>query len=172
MNPMLCLDIDGVLNNWTSGGEVMTDTDDKPVSNFIPHSGLRPRIDKANAEALEHILSAVGCVEIVFSSSWRKVVSIEHMTKWLRTHGVPSANIVARTCMERDGGCNGHSRGEHILATMQRMQMRSGPRAWCALDDDPSIILPGIPHVHTDADIGLTMTDAARAIALLKVRAP
>lgn len=169
MNPMLPLDIDGVLNNWTHDGkDPWVDPAGNPVRVFVPGPDIRPRIDAPNAEALEHILLTVGCVDIVLSSSWRRVLEIDVMQAWLRANGVPSANIVARTCIASRNECGGdHSRGGHVLATMRRMQARSGPRLWCALDDDTSIILPGLPHVHTDPDLGLTMTDAERAIALL-----
>ncbi len=163
MNPVLFLDIDGVLNSWMRGGDAWTDANGVATNVFVPGPDIRPRIDAHNAEALEHILRTVGDVDIMLSSSWRKVLDIKVVQAWLKSRGIPSACIVGRTCMLEECGTN-HSRGQHILATYARMSL--GLR-WCALDDDTSIILPGLNHVHTDADLGLTMTDAKRAIAYL-----
>lgn len=90
--PVLFLDIDGVLNSaeWMRAGH-MSMRSESWAEMLCPEMCAR----------LERVLSTTGAV-IVLSTSWRIVQPADRIEAWLRERGAPSARIIDRTPGHRE----------------------------------------------------------------------
>jgi hypothetical protein len=159
---LIFLDIDGVLNGH--------EWDDDAQSCTISRECIRQ---------LNRILKATQA-RIVLSSAWRYMILGEDMTcrgfqYLLRTHGACGVRIIDTTRRERllpspDSPPDmmrvhpDENRGDIIA---EWLAAHDPPEAYVVLDDDDDQISSQHQAVITDSDIGLTETDADRAIQIL-----
>jgi hypothetical protein len=168
MTPLVFLDIDGVLNDHT------------PHENG--YCGIEPRL----ATRFNRILRETSA-EIVVSSAWRYMMFGGHMSfvgfaNMLATHGLDVIDRVAGftgrdTMIPSDAGQlipKPNERGEQITRWLKRhpTNSRRQRRHYVVIDDlDLGITEAGHPFVQTDGKVGLTTTDAGKAIEILTGRA-
>lgn len=164
-NPLIFLDIDGVLNTHETDPEVL-------CGQIHPHKVRR----------LNQILRATGA-KIVLSSAWRYIVhrgeaNLMGMEWLLRSHGVLAGRLLAVTRPDRlrtFTTYNGvpaawpveNERGQQIA---EWLADNGGAKAYryVVIDDlDLGIITAGHPFVQTDGAVGLTDADVEDAIAIL-----
>ena len=155
--PVLFLDIDGVLNSDAWLGR---------------HHGRRLTLPDHAAEMLdpeavgrlERIRQATGC-RVVVSSSWRHTLPLAEIERLLRRHGF-AGQLADRTPA-------GTSRTSEILAWLAAAGGPSLPHL--ALEDEPDPGADGFHRVRwlvTATADGLTERDAERAIRALSPPAP
>lgn len=162
--PVLFLDIDGVLNKKDSFDKV----------------ALSTTIDPALADVLNTVLDRVPECLVVASTSWRSAVTGAQvygkgLARWtglmdldgfeflLRTHRLHVAGRLAG-CTPPDDEVRG--RAAQISAWLERNP--HGP--WAAVDDyegDDMMALGG-RLVRTDPNVGLSVCNADRLVALLR----
>lgn len=143
MNPILFLDIDGVLNPMVRKGRAMIDPD--------------------CVEHLNNVITSTGC-DIVISSAWRYLVLQGSMTVGgfgylLQTHGVIN-RVIGTTELDIDFDAR---RCDQILKYM------AGETCPYAVVDDSDFGFTAnkMPFVKTDPRLGLTGEDAIKLIDLL-----
>jgi hypothetical protein len=172
----ILLDIDGVLNK------------------HLRHDNGYCGIDRGCVRHFNRILRAVPLAKICIISAWRynvhgKAMTVKGMEAMLLPHGVDCyGRIVGIT--ESDEQICGHIRSREWLqehgAHIRRTQVwrwlfgtdpffadevaRLGDRQWCVIDDLDLGFLPEYSwrQVVTQGDVGLTVEDADRAIAILR----
>lgn len=176
-DPIVFLDIDGVLNAHVYDEEAMSNT-----------------IDRGMVKLLNRILRETGA-KVVLSSAWRYIVhrgeaQLSGMDWLLRSHGLMAGRLLGITAPDTmvpsdDRGGIGNAlpfwpleneRGEQIADWRRRHSHRG---RYVAIDDggrdratgnwsDLGIEAAGHPVVWTDGSIGLTTTDVGRAVGLLR----
>lgn len=161
-DPILFLDIDGVLNCHEFDREIMCG-----------------QIHKEKVALLNHVLRATGA-RIVLSSAWRYLVYRGEMNlrglEWLlRSHGVLADRLVGitredtkKTVNGYDGNpitwCQQDERGKEIAEWVKA----NGVRTYAVVDDlDLGIVEAGHPFVRTDGKVGLTLDGADELVRLL-----
>lgn len=102
---------------------------------------------------------------IVLSTSWRHSASLENWRKVLRAWGI-TADVIGMT-PSVDG--REVTRGDEIAAWLRAN--RESIDSFVVLDDDYDVHPLASYHVRTDKYVGLTKSDADRAIAML-LRSP
>lgn len=146
-NPIIFLDIDGVLNNHSF-------SDESQSSSILPPCVVR----------LNRILIETGA-RIVLCSAWRymilgKAMTISGFDYLLRTHGVLSGRLIGHTPADEDVT----DRGWQIQGWLDANGY-SVNHSYVVIDDLDCKIHPQVqPH----GDVGLTDADADKAIAILK----
>ena len=141
MNPIIFLDIDGVLNDH---GRVID-----------YHCGIQ--FDKV--ERLNIITSTIGA-DLVISTAWRYLIlggamTVDGFGYLLKTHGV-FGNVIGNTCS--DEMISGRS--NQITAYIKRLNTK-----YLVIDDLPII---GHPLVQTDGFVGLTDENVEQALKIFK----
>lgn len=154
MNPVIFLDIDGVLNGHNFNEMAM--------SNII---------ERRCVKLLNWILLDTGA-RIVLSSAWRYMIhggmSLQGFDYLLRTHGVVADRLIGCTCTDETMWS---TRGRQIASFRNRY---ISPLAPCVAIDDGDdedtygLKTCGIPWVRTDGNRGLGTDEAFRAIKILK----
>lgn len=152
---ILFLDIDGVLNSVEA---VKAGRDVKVAGRGI--WGLDP----VAVAHLGRILTEVPDTEIVLSSTWRTLYSLEAMRAFLQRAGLSGAHadlLKFKTGQRADG-----HRGKEVLAWfVEHAEYRD---AHYAILDDDADFLPGQPLVRTMVSYGLGTREADKVIKLLK----
>lgn len=144
----LFLDIDGVLNGHDS---------------LLKGVSISP-----SAVAAFNRVIAEAKPNVVLSSAWRYMIHGGAMTLrgfgyLLKTHGVIGLNLIDLTPKDEEFP----ERGEQILA-WREVHNHAGP--YVVVDDeDFQITKYGHPLIRTDGQVGMTMADAERIIAALRV---
>ncbi len=116
-NPILFLDIDGVLNSPSAEMFAMR-LMDNPTDDEILE-----RLESEPCAALEAVIQATAC-DIVITSSWRHTLTVSQLEGYLVRAGVPSAKVVGATI-------TAWSRDKEILTWVEENNVSR----WCALDD-------------------------------------
>lgn len=160
MEPLLFLDIDGVLNTPES---------------YAPGRAL---IEPACARQLQRVIDATGA-RLVLSSAWRYqilrgAVTLQGFQHLLRSHGI-RAHVLGTTGrdardtqQEYDGRTGPQERARQIRSWLADCPEAPLPR-WAVVDDAKlSLADPELPIVETDGGVGLTPADADRLITLLR----
>lgn len=152
MQPILFLDIDGVLNDHTKYASGCTT--------------ILPRC----VEQLNWLIRTTGC-GLVITSAWRHMIVEGTMNPkgfgyLLRTHGLSSAEAVIGST-ERDRP--GLSRNQQVLNWLRG---NGANRSWCVVDD-LDLGFSACPQccskfVHTDPAVGLTAQKATEIVGILK----
>lgn len=149
--PILFLDIDGVLNDHK----------------FSEHAESTTLLPRCIAE-LNRILKETGA-KMVIISAWRYMITGGSMTLagfdyLLRTHGVVARRLHSLTPPDEVGSS---VRGVKV-EEWRRQYRHSGP--YCILDDgDPMDYgFLGLDHVRPDSSVGLMPEEADRVIQFLK----
>jgi len=150
MNPVIFLDIDGVLNSadWLRRGW-MADMDDIGATrHFNPEAGAR----------LNRVIKATSC-ELVISSTWRITHSCKWIQRTLRRRGVPRARVIGKT----PGG--GGFRGPQIQDWLDSHE----PRRFAILDDSDDMT-DALYHrlIRTTWERGLQDEHVGPLIAMLE----
>jgi hypothetical protein len=145
---VIFLDIDGVMNSEASA---------KTYKTF--HRAAPTAIDALNA-----ILADRG-VQIVISSTWRKIHDLEFIRGWLEGQGVKRQRVIGRTADLN------HPSGRIFeisdwLTRYWRAATKFKP--FVILDDDFDMTPHQDRFIRTDMRVGLTMRDAERAIQILQ----
>lgn len=145
---IIFLDVDGVLNRRVLG---------------------EPQICPECCRNLNDILEATGAM-VVVSSSWRYQIlrgdhTNESWAKQFHDHGAERLTVIDTIDADR-----GHyTRGKLIRLWLALKRGEFGVRQYCVIDDEDYDI--GTYHVtrfiQTDPRVGLTASDAARAIQIL-----
>lgn len=146
MNRYLFLDIDGVLNStsWAMNTQ---------------QTGIWG-IDKNTIPHLQRIVDETDC-EIVISSTWRILRSLQEIRSTLVLAGLLGARVISRTPVL--GGVRGKE-VEKWIADNAR-----GDFLHAILDDDTDFF-PRQPLVRTNVRYGLTEREAQRCIEILTER--
>ena len=165
MQPIIFLDIDGVLN-----------------AHEVDPIALCGQIHRDKIERLNRIL----CVPdsgIVLSSAWRYVVhrgeaTLDGMDWLLRSHGLRARRLIGITepdTMILNGGTYNGVPCDWPVENERGRQIRKwldvhGHRGYVVIDDmDLGITAEGHPFVQTDGTVGLTDHDADLAIGILRL---
>ena len=153
---VIFLDIDGVLNTLHNQGRIGPDH-------------IQPEL----AARLEKLVQSTQA-KIVVSSSWRHILTPEHLGRFLAARGAPTAaqSIIDRTPIGMKG------RGLEIqdwLDLESERKIVHGPQydpieSFVILDDSGDMTSEQQPHfVQTNGQFGLTDQDVARAITILRM---
>ena len=165
MNPILFLDIDGVLNSvdWAIAKR------QQEIAEHRPPTGGVFGIDPAAVVHLQRIVDETNC-DIVITSSWRRIHPVHEIRGLLYQAGLLRGDTIGKT-PSLYGLKRGHEVDNWISANAKRMlyQTDNGLRhvSYCCLDDD-SNFLAYQPLVQTDNQVGLTSTKADAVIIQLK----
>lgn len=167
MNPLIFLDIDGVLNDHIWDEEIQCG-----------------QIHKDKVARLNTILRETDA-RIVLSSAWRYIVHRGEMNmmglEWLlRSHGVMANRLIGITDKDaevvRQPGWDGSQTWVHTTERGYQITswlLQNGVQGvrYVAIDDmDLGITDAGHPLVLTESDTGLTDIDVAEAIQFLNAR--
>lgn len=152
-DPVLFLDIDGVLNGHEYNEEAQS-------------NGIRADC----VQRLNRVLGMTDC-SIVLSSAWRYMVlrgamTLQGFSYMLRTHGVRSPMRLIGCFGEDDQTEDPDERARQVLAWRAEHEHTG---RWAVVDDMDLGFL-GMPFVQTDKTKGLTDEDADRLIKFLKGR--
>ena len=150
--PIVFLDFDGVLN--TEQYQARLTVDDKPTKDT-----WGPLFDPHAVENLRQILDEMDA-QIVISSSWRYVHSLDSLrTMWV-TRDLPGEILDTLAC-----GATYISRGEEIECWLER-----NDRPDYAIIDDLDDFSPAQRdhYVETNPIVGITEADAQKAIEILQ----
>jgi hypothetical protein len=164
-NPILFLDVDGVLNCHEHDPDV-----------------LCGQIHPDKVDRLNRVLRVTGA-KIVLSSAWRYLIHRGEMNlqgfEWLlRSHRVLAGRLVGITAPDTmtramyDGDPTTwtpapNERGPQISRWLEQNGGRTG-RRYAVVDDlDLGITAEGHPFVKTVGDVGLTEADAGRLVRVL-----
>ena len=111
--------------------------------------------------ALNCILRNDESIQIVISSTWRELHSLDYITGWLEGNGVIRCRVLDKTC-----SLNGADRGEEITAWIREHDITS----YVVLDDDAwKMVDHQARFINTDFRVGLTIEDARRANFILAI---
>lgn len=145
---VLFLDIDGVLNS--------VDFSQKQVRRSLLAD--TSQIDPVACAKIKNLVKAVPDLKIVISSTWRKLFSLEELTKELEAKGIPSVIISATPVIHNT------IRGEEI-----KDWLKDHPEVskFAIVDDDADMgeLLPYL--IQTDVQVGITDEDVLKIIKLL-----
>ena len=150
--PIVFLDFDGVLN--TEQYQARLTVDDKPTKDT-----WGPLFDPHAVENLRQILDEMDA-QIVISSSWRYVHSLDSLrTMWV-TRDLPGEILDTLAC-----GATDISRGEEIECWLER-----NDRPDYVIIDDLDDFFPAQRdhYVETNPIVGITEADAQKAIEILQ----
>lgn len=138
---VLFLDVDGVLNNFhqRNFGEVFS---------------------SPSCAALNTIIQAVPDLKIVISSAWR-IWGLKYMQNLLTKNGIERADEIVIDLTGREQGI----RGYQIQCWLDR---NPGVTSFVILDDESDMGELMNKLVKTNSFVGLTTTEAEKAIELLK----
>lgn len=141
MNPLIFLDIDGVLITRRS----------------MQHFQSAKIFDPICVEVLNNLIKAINA-KVVLSSTWRILYSIEEMRGIFRQQNV-FADIIDYTPISHDS-----PRGIEIAKWLKTNQK---PVNYCIIDDDSDmdILMPYL--IQTDYNIGITLEDTFKVRELL-----
>lgn len=158
---VLFLDMDGVLNSdpyLLDNGTEMTPTGRQLT---WPHGHIDPK----NVEILNRILLTSGA-SVVLSSSWRRLINLEDLTKVLRTRGYKGPDLMDLTPTARDlpGWQPFTPRRKEI-----QVWLDGHPEVdhYVILDDDPDAEIKG-HYIQTDCMTGLVEDQVEEALRILK----
>lgn len=155
MKPIIFLDIDGVLNGFSRWKDYCTPRE--PGDNSSDFSWM---LDPELVARMRDTVHACGA-DIVLSSTWRIQFSLDEITDMLARRGWPNAPVISKTrVLTDDCQCQ---RGEEIRAWMD---LHGEGRPFVIVDDDANM-LPHQPFVHTDGQIGFSVADRDRLLAIL-----
>lgn len=157
---VIFLDVDGVLNSLPFVRSV------KGRESLLSH--LDPRAVRVFAD----LVHATGA-EVVLSSSWRIIVSLQQMAAWLRERGF-TGRLIGATPHDVPAPAGRFScpRG---LEIQQWLDVHgTAVTSFVILDDESDMAHLEHRLVKTDMNVGLTAEDSARAIEVLQrpVRPP
>ncbi len=141
--PVVFLDIDGVLNNYTT-------------RQVLPAGGIG--IDPVNVTNLNKLIERVD-VEIVLSSTWRLMYSLSSFNRLLERMGF-KGQVWERTIEIMAA----YNRGEEIQEWLDR---HPDVTNFVILDDDNDMAHLIDHLVQTDAKVGLTIEDVKKAVLFL-----
>lgn len=150
MNPILFLDIDGVLNSVQ----------------YAIRNNIRGiwGLDPVCVALLQQIVIATNC-HIVISSTWRRNYTLVAMRKVLSDTGmIKDPPIIGYTPVSKYRRLRGDEIEEWIDGSIPPTKLKS--LRYVCLDDDDDF-LPDQPLVRTNIETGLTEFDARKCIALL-----
>ncbi len=153
MQPIIFLDMDGVLNNTGMDWESHKARAEAP---YI--------VDDENLDKLERLVLVMDA-QIVISSTWRILCSKDFMSKRLGDVVGPRIHDDWKT--KRLNGIRG-------LEVQEWLERNLGPEYWSFKDflilDDDSDFLWHQPLVRIDHGTGLTDRDVERALAIFKAK--
>lgn len=153
MQPIIFLDMDGVLNNTRMDWESHKARAEAP---YI--------VDDENLDKLERLVLVMDA-QIVISSTWRILCSKDFMSKRLGDVVGPRIHDDWKT--KRLNGIRG-------LEVQEWLERNLGPEYWSFKDflilDDDSDFLWHQPLVRIDHGTGLTDRDVERALAIFKAK--
>ena len=142
---IIFLDIDGVLNNYSSMAE-------GTWVQALDHTNW----DRKSLDALQSIVDATQAW-VVISSSWRKIKP--SVVWWNEQFKAAGLNL---NCIDITGGSSNGFRGREVAEWCDSVE----PLDFVILDDD-SDFYPEQPRVWVNGQFGLTQEHATRAIELL-----
>ena len=150
--PIVFLDFDGVLN--TEQYQARLTVDDKPTKDT-----WGPLFDPHAVENLRQILDEMDA-QIVISSSWRYVHSLDSLRMMWEVRGLPGEILDTLAC-----GATYISRGEEIECWLER-----NDRPDYLIIDDLDDFFPAQRdhYVETNPIVGITEADAQKAIEILQ----
>ncbi len=157
---VLFLDIDGVLNSseWYAQ----------------PRDGLGDlaHFDPALVQRVDEIARRTGAA-VVISSAWRLSHPLDELRPLLRSAGLLSAPIIGETPELEGGVLDGLVRAAEILRWLEEHPVEGHAqggalvRSFAILDDLEDFGQLGPWHVRTSFDVGVTLGDVERTVALL-----
>lgn len=144
-DPVLFLDIDGVLNDHAFNG-----------------------IDQRKTAILNIVLDRLPTLKIVVSSAWRHYINEGHMT-------LKGFEIMLRACGLHCGlRLSGHTEDDGTdfqncgRANLIRKYAKDhNLSCWVAIDDEP-LTLPNTHFIQTNGDLGITQRNADDLLAMLR----
>ena len=150
--PIVFLDFDGVLN--TEQYQARLIVDGKPTKDT-----WGPLFDPHAVESLRQILDEMDA-QIVISSSWRYVHTLDSLRMMWEVRGLPGEIIDTLAC-----GATYISRGEEIECWLERNE-----RPDYVIIDDLDDFFPAQRdhYVETNPIVGITESDAQKAIDILR----
>lgn len=149
VEPVLFLDIDGVLNS-------LEFRNNHPELFEIGCDGSL-WFDKEKCALLERLIKETGAV-IVISSSWRTFTKLEDIVRFLHTRGVPSAKVIGAT---PDLDCN------KPLEIQQFLLDNPEIKVFAVVDDDEALQVFNSRFVQTTWEQGLQESHVKELIKLL-----
>ena len=158
--PIFFLDVDGVLNDF----KTFRNLEHHPV---IPESLTeKEKIKQLHFRMLNPVLvtrmrdTVRTCgADVVLSSSWRILFSLEDVKEMLAEHGWEDVPFIGMTSVTN----RRPRRGEEIRDWMHE---HGEGRPFVIIDDD-SDMLPGQPFVQTDIKIGFSPEDQRKVLDIL-----
>jgi hypothetical protein len=141
---IIFLDFDGVLNSEQS----------------VQQLGTRYRFAKSNVAALNEILHKTGA-RLVITSSWREGLMLSEIVGYLERDGVLAGRVVGKTSFLEK------ARGLEIDAWLSAVPYVVS--SFVILDDRDDMAMHRERLVQIDPRIGLTTSQAQRAIELLAI---
>jgi len=156
---IIFLDIDGVVVNRRSLTELRNLPRGMEGRPSVPYAVAKECIEPLNA-----IFDAHPDARLVISSTWRLDNDLKRLTRIFDAWGI---RIPLLTPTWKTPRLAGDPRGKEIQAWIDE---HGEPESFVILDDDPDIEHLSHRLILTKFEVGLTMTDAARAIEMLKAR--
>ena len=151
---LICLDIDGVLNN-------LIDSECFNSDKYI-------NLSKHNIKLLNKIIKETSTDEnptkILLSSSWRK-----YFTGWFGINVFFEAVGINPVCIDKTPELNEKLRGFEILSWLTNVQFIDNRiiKSLCILDDEDNMDILKPWQIQTDPRTGLTIKDVNEAIKML-----
>lgn len=160
---VLFLDIDGVLNShrWYAESIGKLNVEQRNAMTRRDHDLLQ--IDPTAVANLEQIVNAFDDIEIIVSSTWRRLHPLAEIRDFISTRGgKKSSTIIAgKTCF-MPNKMRGYEIEEHVS------QFLDSGDTYVILDDDTDMLASQKKHfVHTQHFEGLTLEKAQEAIKVL-----
>ena len=170
---ILFLDIDGVLNSE----RLMAENDARHAalgSHTCECYSLVYQMDRACVTRLNRILRETGAL-VVISSSWRKLMDIDEVTRVLVSFGfegtvigeTPDLVNDAAWLAKHEWGRNGYERIDRGHEIWEWVAAHPEVTHFVILDDCSDMANVKPFHVHTDFEIGLDEPDVERALHLM-----
>ena len=144
---IIFLDIDGVLNHWSS----------PPAPLYFP-------CDPANVACFNRLV-ATAEAGIVVSSDWRNIMSWERLCTILVQHGVSGEFVGKTPSLDREGPFDRRPIRGHEVDLWLKEERFEGE--FVILDDRGDLEPHGHRLVRTDPEVGLVEADVQRAMQLL-----
>lgn len=155
-NPLIFLDVDGVLNHR------------EMLIRWVKKTGDNDALDIYSLRALQKIIDASGA-DVVISSTWRMFYTDDALKALLLERGLKNINIIGQTPEAFYS-----RRGEDILRWLQENNVDEAQGTYLILDDDTDVgYFPELKkhwvqtYYHED---GLRNRHVARALEILGVK--